>query len=89
MAQGKHMELVDAAMADVDEEAVKTAVNVALCCIQHERDMRPSMQNVVDMLQGRVAVNHPAEARRPSSSAVNLSEPHLISQHGAIDMHGG
>jgi serine/threonine protein kinase len=39
MAQGKHMELVDAAMADVDKEAVKSAVNVALCCIQHERDM--------------------------------------------------
>jgi hypothetical protein len=60
MAQGKHMELVDAATADVYEEAVRTAVNMALCCIQHERNMRPSMQNVVDMLEGRVAVNLPS-----------------------------
>ncbi|KAG0521710.1 hypothetical protein BDA96_08G184400 [Sorghum bicolor] len=87
MAQDKHMELVDIAMADVDEEAVKTVVKVALLCIQHERDMRPSMQNVVDMLEGRVAVNLPPEARRPSSSsAVNLSEPHSVSEHAIIDM---
>ena len=59
VAQGEHMELVDAAMvlAVDDAEAVKTLVKVALCCIQHERDTRPSMQNVVDMLEGRVPVN--------------------------------
>ncbi|CAD6269291.1 unnamed protein product [Miscanthus lutarioriparius] len=46
VAQGEHMELVDAAMAVAvdDEEAVKTVVKVALCCIQHERDMRPTGQ---------------------------------------------
>ncbi|CAD6269289.1 unnamed protein product [Miscanthus lutarioriparius] len=88
MAQGEHMELVDAAMAVAvdDEEAVKTVVKVALCCIQHERDMRPSMQNVVDMLEGRVPVNLGPETRRPSScSAVNLSGP----EHFIIDMHRG
>ena len=59
MAQGEHMEFVDAAMvlAVDDVEAVKTVVKVALCCIQHERDMRPGMQNVVDILEGRVPVN--------------------------------
>ena len=53
------MELVDAAMvlAVDDVEEVKTVVKVALCCVHHERDMRPSMQNVVDMLEGRVPVN--------------------------------
>jgi hypothetical protein len=85
MAQGEHMELVDAAIAVAadDEEAGK--VKVAVCCIQHERDMRPTMQNVVDMLEGRVAVNLPPEARRRSSSAVNLSLP----VHFVIDLHGG
>ncbi|XP_066354703.1 probable receptor-like protein kinase At5g20050 [Miscanthus floridulus] len=91
MAQGEHMELVDVAMAVAvdDEEAVKTVVKVALCCIQHERDMRPSMQNVVDMLEGRVTVNFPPEAHRPSSFVVSLSEPHSIPEHAVIDMHGG
>ncbi|CAD6266947.1 unnamed protein product [Miscanthus lutarioriparius] len=75
MAQGEHMEFVDAAIAVAadDEEAGKTVVKVAVCCIQHERDMRPTMQNVMDMLEGRVAINLPLEARRRSSSAVNLS----------------
>jgi serine/threonine protein kinase len=88
MEQGEHMELVDAAMAVAvdDEEAVKTVVKVALCCIQHERDMRPSMQNVVNMLEGWVSVNLGPETRRPSSSsAVNLWEP----EHFIIDMHRG
>ncbi|CAO2183409.1 unnamed protein product [Urochloa humidicola] len=73
MAQGKLMEAVDAAMADVDEEAVELVVKVALCCIQRRRDLRPSMLAVVDMLEGRVDADLPSESR--PSSAVDLPEP--------------
>jgi hypothetical protein len=59
VARGEVLGTVDAAMASVDdEEAVKTVLKVALCCIQNQREMRPSMQTVVDMLEGRVAVDH-------------------------------
>ncbi|CAL4955691.1 unnamed protein product [Urochloa decumbens] len=74
MARGELMEAVDAAMADVDEEAVELVVKVALCCIQRRRDMRPSMLAVVDMLEGRVDVDLPPESR-PSSAAVDFPEP--------------
>ncbi|CAL4948852.1 unnamed protein product [Urochloa decumbens] len=74
MARGELMEAVDAAMADVDEEAVELVVKVALCCIQRRRDMRPSMLAVVDMLEGRVDADLPPESR-PSSAAVDFPEP--------------
>ncbi|RCV26431.1 hypothetical protein SETIT_5G244800v2 [Setaria italica] len=61
-ARGELMEVVDAAMADVDEGEVEAVVKVALCCVQHRRDVRPSMLTVVDMLEGRVAVDLPLES---------------------------
>lgn len=65
VARGEVLEAVDAAMAavDDDEEAVKAVLKVALCCIQSQREMRPTMQTVVDMLEGRVAVDLPPENR--------------------------
>ncbi|CAN6356470.1 unnamed protein product [Urochloa humidicola] len=73
MARGEIMEAVDAAMVDVDEEAVELVVKVALCCIQRRRDLRPSMLAVVDMLEGRVDAHLPPESR--PSSAVDFQEP--------------
>ncbi|CAD6266948.1 unnamed protein product [Miscanthus lutarioriparius] len=65
VARGEVFEAVDAAMAPVDddEEAVKAVLKVALCCIQNQREMRPTIQTVVDMLEGRVAVDLPPENR--------------------------
>uniref|UniRef100_A0A0E0D397 Protein kinase domain-containing protein n=1 Tax=Oryza meridionalis TaxID=40149 RepID=A0A0E0D397_9ORYZ len=65
MLEGGLMEVVDAAMAGgeaaaaVDEEEVKMVVKVASWCMQHGRDMRPSMTEVVDMLEGRAPIPPP------------------------------
>jgi len=64
MARGEVLGAVDAAMAPVDDEAAVMAVlKVAMCCIQNQREMRPSIQTVVDMLEGRVAIELPPESR--------------------------
>nr|CAB3473740.1 unnamed protein product [Digitaria exilis] len=75
MARGELMDgVVDAAMAaSVDEGEVEVVVKVALCCVQHQRELRPSMVTVVDMLEGRVAVDLPPESRPPP--VVNFTEP--------------
>ena len=64
MARGELMELVDATMAPVDEGEVEAPVRVALCCVQHQRELRPSMLTVVEMLEGRIAADLPPECRR-------------------------
>uniref|UniRef100_J3MWT7 Protein kinase domain-containing protein n=1 Tax=Oryza brachyantha TaxID=4533 RepID=J3MWT7_ORYBR len=72
MERGRVMEAVDAAMAAAreDEKAVEAVVAVALRCIQHRRETRPSMQTVVDMLLAAVPPPPPPpENRRPSSAA--------------------
>ncbi|KAJ1284542.1 hypothetical protein BS78_03G212100 [Paspalum vaginatum] len=72
MARGELMEVVDAAMAHVHEREMETVVKVALCCVQHRRDSRPSMLSVLDMIEGRVAVDVPPESRL---SVTDLMEP--------------
>jgi len=73
MAQGELKDVVDAAMAAVDEGEVEAVVKVALCCVQHQRELRPSMATVVDMLEGRVAADLPPESR--ASPIVNFTVP--------------
>ncbi|CAN6200951.1 unnamed protein product [Urochloa humidicola] len=77
MARGEVMEVVDAAMAEVDREEVELVVKVALCCIQRRWDMRPTMLTVVDMLEGRVAADLPPESR--VSSTVDFSDLGVLS----------
>lgn len=76
MAEGSIMEVVDDTMvrgaAGLDEEEVKVVVKVALWCIQHSRDTRPSMPTVVEMLEGRIPVEMPPESR---VFVLNFSEP--------------
>ncbi|XP_034594678.1 probable receptor-like protein kinase At5g20050 [Setaria viridis] len=45
MARGALMEVVDAAMARADEGEVEAVVKVALCCVQHRQELRPSMHS--------------------------------------------
>ncbi|PAN29435.1 hypothetical protein PAHAL_5G226200 [Panicum hallii] len=59
MARGELKDVVDAAMAPVDEREVEAVLKVALCCVQHQRELRPSMVTVVDMLEGRVTADLP------------------------------
>uniref|UniRef100_A0A1D1Y809 Putative receptor-like protein kinase At5g20050 n=1 Tax=Anthurium amnicola TaxID=1678845 RepID=A0A1D1Y809_9ARAE len=59
--QGRVMEVVDPRLAAVPEGEVRTAALVALWCVQETAGVRPSMAQVVDMLEGRVAVEPPPE----------------------------
>lgn len=53
--QDKLMDLVDKTMTLKDEEKMEVhrAINIALLCIQNEAEQRPSMEQVVAMLQGQ------------------------------------
>ena len=64
--QGRMMEVVDERLirgggggAVVAEREVRVLVYVALWCVREESKLRPSMAEVVDMLQGRVEVEAP------------------------------
>lgn len=56
----RYIELVDPRlMGRVRVEEVEKLVRVALCCVQEEPNLRPSMTNVVGMLEGGVGVGEP------------------------------
>ncbi|XP_077213096.1 G-type lectin S-receptor-like serine/threonine-protein kinase At5g35370 [Tasmannia lanceolata] len=58
--QGRYLELADPRLQRrVTEEEVKKLVHVALCCVHEEPMLRPSMANVVGMLEGGTAVGKP------------------------------
>ncbi|CAJ1975448.1 unnamed protein product [Sphenostylis stenocarpa] len=64
--EGKFMEIVDHRLLEcggVDEWQVRTLVYAALWCVQEKPRLRPSMAQVVDMLEGRVSVELPPETR--------------------------
>ncbi|XP_057809769.1 G-type lectin S-receptor-like serine/threonine-protein kinase At5g35370 isoform X2 [Salvia miltiorrhiza] len=53
--QGRYLELVDPRLAGrVTTQDVEKLVRVALCCVQEEPGLRPSMTSVVGMLEGKV-----------------------------------
>ncbi|KAJ3691241.1 hypothetical protein LUZ61_020405 [Rhynchospora tenuis] len=65
MMQGKLMEVVDESLArneDIREEDVSILVRLALWCIQANPELRPSMTEVVEMLEGRMPVHVPPES---------------------------
>ncbi|KAK7328390.1 hypothetical protein VNO77_22495 [Canavalia gladiata] len=64
--EGRFMEIVDHRLLEcggVDERKVRTLVYVALWCVQERPRLRPSMAQVVDMLEGRVRVEQPPDTR--------------------------
>lgn len=66
MKEGKFMEIVDHRLVEqggVDESEVKKLVYVALWCIQERPRLRPTMAQVVDMLEGRVRLDEPPDTR--------------------------
>lgn len=68
MRQGKIMEVVDRRLmaengGGVDEREVMRLAFVALWCIQERARVRPSMAQVVEMLEGRVAVEEPPDTK--------------------------
>lgn len=66
MKEGKLMEIVDQRLTDeggIDETQVRRLVDVAFWCIQERARLRPSMARVVEMLEGRVAVDDPPDTQ--------------------------
>ncbi|XP_047327126.1 probable receptor-like protein kinase At5g20050 [Impatiens glandulifera] len=65
MKQGKLMEIVDERleMGEIDEREVRRLIHVAFWCIQENASLRPSMAEVVEMLDGRVPVEEPPETQ--------------------------
>ncbi|KAK7330150.1 hypothetical protein VNO77_24336 [Canavalia gladiata] len=64
--KGKFMEILDHRLVEgggVDESEVIRLVYIALWCIQEKPRLRPSMAQVVDMLEGRVRVDEPPGSR--------------------------
>ncbi|XP_021738535.1 G-type lectin S-receptor-like serine/threonine-protein kinase SD2-5 [Chenopodium quinoa] len=58
--EGKLMEILDSGLQyGPNEESVKTAIKVALWCIQEDMSMRPPMTKVVQMLEGISSVPMP------------------------------
>ena len=61
---GKLMSVVDQRLFEgrhIDESQVKNLVYVALWCIQEKARRRPTMAQVVDMLEGHLRVDEPPE----------------------------
>lgn len=66
LREDKVMDLVDRRILErglIDEREVKKLVCVALWCIQEKSRLRPSMGQVVEMLDGRVSVDMPPHSR--------------------------
>ncbi|XP_058760637.1 probable receptor-like protein kinase At5g20050 [Vicia villosa] len=66
LREGKLMEIVDQRLLEsgnFDESEVERLVFIALWCIQEKPRLRPSMVEVVDMLEGRVRVEEPPGTR--------------------------
>ncbi|KAL6527553.1 hypothetical protein OROGR_016643 [Orobanche gracilis] len=58
--QGRYSELTDQRLRDgVKSEDVEKLVRVALCCVHQEPELRPSMVNVVGMLEGEIPLVEP------------------------------
>ncbi|KAL9326252.1 hypothetical protein ACSQ67_006897 [Phaseolus vulgaris] len=64
--EGKFMEIVDRRLIEsggIEESEVIRLVYIALWCIQEKPRLRPSMAQVVDMLEKRVRVDEPPGSR--------------------------
>ncbi|KAM3759274.1 hypothetical protein ACB098_01G108000 [Castanea mollissima] len=60
LEEGNLGDIIDSRLnIDVNDERVSTAIKVALCCVQEDMHLRPSMTKVVQMLEGLTAVPHP------------------------------
>ncbi|XP_075514697.1 G-type lectin S-receptor-like serine/threonine-protein kinase At5g35370 [Primulina tabacum] len=58
--EGRYMELADPRlMGRVARQEVEKLVRIALCCVQEEPNLRPSMAHVVKMLEGVMPLGEP------------------------------
>lgn len=84
MRQGKIMEVVDRRLmteengggGGVDEREVLRLAFVGLWCIQERARVRPSMVQVVEMLEGRVAVEEPPDTKMVVVDLLSIDDDH-------------
>ncbi|KAA0046743.1 hypothetical protein IC582_003989 [Cucumis melo] len=77
MKEGKLMEAVDQQLLEtgtIDEREVRKLVCVGLWCIQEQAKLRPTMAMVVDMLEGRVAVEEPPDTEMLVVDLLSIDE---------------
>ncbi|KAJ4802449.1 Receptor protein kinase [Rhynchospora pubera] len=82
MVQGKLMEVVDESLVrneEIREEEVSVLVRLALWCIQGNPELRPSMTEVVEMLEGRMPVPVPPESSMFVFNFLDVEEQYSIS----------
>ncbi|KGN65302.1 probable receptor-like protein kinase At5g20050 [Cucumis sativus] len=83
MKEGKLMEAVDQRLLEtgaIDEREVRKLVCVGLWCIQEQAKLRPTMAMVVDMLEGRVAVEEPPDTEMLVVDLLSIDEEMMNSQ---------
>ncbi|GLJ34976.1 hypothetical protein SUGI_0703950 [Cryptomeria japonica] len=74
--EGKLMEIVDRRLdlCSVDERQLVLLIKVAIWCIQEKSRLRPAMDKVVDMLEGRCEVLDPPETKMIIVDLLNLDD---------------
>ncbi|KAL2318376.1 hypothetical protein Fmac_032252 [Flemingia macrophylla] len=90
--EGKVMEIVDHRLLEcggVDESEIRRMVYVALWCVQEKPRLRPSMAQVVDMLEGRVRVEMPPDTRMVFVDLLGLDESETDSNGPRLDFMSG
>ncbi|KAF5741971.1 receptor-like protein kinase [Tripterygium wilfordii] len=84
LREGKILEVVDQRVivgGGVDEREVKRMACVGLWCIQERVRLRPSMTRVLEMLEGRVAVEEPPDTDMIAIDLLSIDEEEAVDGH--------
>jgi hypothetical protein len=88
MMQGELMEAVDKSLVrseELSEEEVTVLVRLALWCIQENLELRPTMMEVVEMLEGRIPVHVPPESSMFMLNFVNMELECSMDSRAEVD----
>ncbi|XP_039018743.1 probable receptor-like protein kinase At5g20050 [Hibiscus syriacus] len=84
LKEGKLIEAVDQRLVEageIDDRQLKRMVYVALWCIQERAKLRPSMAQVVEMLEGRVMVDEPPDTQMVVVDLLSIDEEDIDYHH--------
>ncbi|KAJ0634431.1 putative protein kinase RLK-Pelle-SD-2b family [Helianthus annuus] len=90
--QGRYLDLVEPRLAGrVTKDEAEKLVKLALCCVQEEPSLRPTMANVVAMLEGTLPVGTP---RLESLNFLRFygrrfSEPSMVATEAEVEIPSG
>ncbi|KAK1392549.1 Protein kinase domain-containing protein [Heracleum sosnowskyi] len=87
LKEGRLMEVVDHRLIEkgdiIDERQVKRLICIALWCIQEKARLRPSMAEVVELLEGRKEIEDPPETQMLVVDLLSIDEEPLRGHHRA------